>query len=179
MGFNFFKTVLDPIVQPLEEIGEGIYKVMEFIVKLMSFFPDFIKSTLEVFSPNKFLNDIIYGSFAAIGLLFNSISSALSPSNLYHKATNKIKQVNPPRGVMGLSKQKGPDGEYLAPEESNDRKCFPPTFARMILMVLCPPFALFLHVGLSRWYYVVLCAVLTVYGYYFPGLIYAALQILC
>jgi len=80
---------------------------------------------------------------------------------------------------MGLSKQKGPDGEYLAPEESNDRKCFPPTFARMILMVLCPPFALFLHVGLSRWYYVVLCAVLTVYGYYFPGLIYAALQILC
>jgi uncharacterized membrane protein YqaE (UPF0057 family) len=179
MGFNFFKTILDPVVQPLEDIGEGIYKVMEFIVKLMSFFPGFIKSVLEIFTPNKFLNDLIYGSFAAFGLVFKSLFSSLAPSNLYNIAKNKIKKENPESGLMGLPKQKGPDGKYLSPSESTDRKCFPPTFARMILMVLCPPFALFLHVGLSRWYYVVLCTVLTIYGYYFPGLIYAALQILC
>jgi len=167
------------IFDAIGNISKVFKSIGELAITIIHLFTNALNIIMEVFSPNKFLNDIIYGSFAAIGLLFNSISSALSPSNLYHKANNKIKQVNPPRGVMGLSKQKGPDGEYLAPEESNDRKCFPPTFARMILMVLCPPFALFLHVGLSRWYYVVLCAVLTVYGYYFPGLIYAALQILC
>ena len=51
MGFNFFKTILDPVVQPLEDIGEGIYKVMEFVVKLMAVLPNFIKSIFEIFTP--------------------------------------------------------------------------------------------------------------------------------
>ena len=178
MGFSldFFKTMLDPIVQPLEDIGEGIYKVMEFIIKLMSFFPAFIKSVLEIFTPNKFLNDLIGGTFAAFGIIYKSIFSSLTPSNLFSKIP---KQKNPPRGIMALHKQKGPDGKYLPSNKSSDRKCFPPTFARLFMMVLCPPFALFLHVGISRWYYIVLCTLLTIYGYYFPGLIYAALHILC
>ena len=67
MGFNFFKTILDPVIQPLEDIGEGIYKVMEFIVKIMSILPDFIKSIFEIFTPNKFLNDLVYGTFASFG----------------------------------------------------------------------------------------------------------------
>ncbi len=42
-----------------------------------------------------------------------------------------------------MHKQKGPDGTYIPANKSSDRKCFPPTFARLFMMVLCPPFALF------------------------------------
>ena len=59
------------------------------------------------------------------------------------------------------------------------QKCVRPTWLRLIIMVLCPPLALFMKVGLTGWYYVLLCTILTVYGYYFPGLIYATMHILC
>ena len=63
--------------------------------------------------------------------------------------------------------------------KSKGKKCMPPTMARMVMLMLCPPFALFLHLGLTGWVSIILCSLLTVYGYYFPGLIYAALHILC
>ena len=167
------------IFDAIGNIAKVFESIGELAINIVNLFTNALKILLEAFTPNKFLNDLIYGFFAAFGLLFHSLFSSLAPSNLINKISGKVKQVNPPRGIMGMHKQKGPDGKYLPANKSTDRKCFPPTFARMILMVLCPPFALFLHVGLARWYYVVLCAVLTVYGYYFPGLIYAALQILC
>ena len=167
------------LVKIFDAIGNiaNVFKsIGELAIILVNLFTSFLSIMLEVFTPNKFLNDLIGGTFAAFGIIYKSIFSSLTPSNLFSKIP---KQKNPPRGIMGMHKQKGPDGKYLPSNKSSDRKCFPPTFARLFMMVLCPPFALFLHVGISRWYYIVLCTLLTIYGYYFPGLIYAALHILC
>ena len=167
------------IFDAIGDIGKVFKSIGELFITIINLFVNGLNIVFEIFTPNKFLNDFVYGTFAAIGLFFNAIFGAISPSNLYNKVTAKIGKKNPEKGVFGMTKPQNADGTYVASAEANDRKCFPPTIARMILMILCPPFALFLHVGLSRWYYVVLCTILTIYGYYFPGLIYAALQILC
>ena len=173
---NPIEDIIKPIVDPIIMIAKSFVVIGEFILYILKMIPLLVTSIIEIFTPNKFLNDLIGGTFAAFGIIYKSIFSSLTPSNLFSKIP---KQKNPPRGIMALHKQKGPDGKYLPSNKSSDRKCFPPTFARLFMMVLCPPFALFLHVGISRWYYIVLCTLLTIYGYYFPGLIYAALHILC
>mgnify|MGYP001980610967 CR=1 FL=1 len=80
---------------------------------------------------------------------------------------------------IGYLKEKGPDGKYNNPHKSKGKKCLPPTMTRMVILMLCPPFALFLHLGLMGWVSIIICSLLTVYGFYFPGLIYATLHILC
>ena len=42
----------------------------------------------------------------------------------------------------------------------------------IIFLILCPPFAVFQSSGFV-FHEIFLCTILTVYGYYFPGLIYA------
>ena len=81
--------------------------------------------------------------------------------------------------IFGKKPEKDANGKYVNPVKSKGRKCIPPTMARMIILMLCPPFALFLHIGLSGWFSIVICSLLTIYGFYFPGLIYAVLHILC
>ena len=57
--------------------------------------------------------------------------------------------------------------------------CVPPTILNIIFLILCPPLALFLHTGIKGLFQVIVCSLLTLKAYYFPGLIYAALHILC
>ena len=65
--------------------------------------------------------------------------------------------------------------------ESIPKTCMAPSTFNLFLMVLCPPLALVLHNGLAltNFFNVLLCGILTVKLYYFPGLIFAAMHILC
>ena len=42
----------------------------------------------------------------------------------------------------------------------------------IVLLIICPPFAIFQAQGFAI-HKIFFCTLLTVYGYYFPGLIYA------
>ena len=57
--------------------------------------------------------------------------------------------------------------------------CASPTIMNIIILVLCPPLALFFDRGIQGLFHVLVCGLLTVKLYYFPGFIYAALHILC
>ena len=62
---------------------------------------------------------------------------------------------------------------------TNGKKCVPPTLFRLIIMILCPPLGLFLHLGLRGWLHVLIATFLTVFCFYFPGLLYVVLHVLC
>ena len=79
------------------------------------------------------------------------------------------------RGDKKEGTGKGPFG--VTPESKH--VCVAPTMVNLIILVLCPPLQLFLYKGMKGIVLVIICALLTYYCYYFPGLIFAALHVLC
>ena len=57
--------------------------------------------------------------------------------------------------------------------------CVPPTLMNIIILILCPPLAIFLDKGLKGFFPTIICSLMTYFLYYFPGLIFAALHVLC
>ena len=171
---------LKPLLGPLYSIIEGSLKLVEFLVILISKVPVLIQIAIQIFNPVNILNDSITGIFMGIKILFKGLIDALNPRNIFGKGKyDKCKDTG--SGFFGMRRPVNSKGKVTDINKSNDRKCVPPTLFRMIMLIICPPFALFQHVGLSNggWFNVIVCILLTVYGYYFPGLIYAILHILC
>ena len=76
-----------------------------------------------------------------------------------------------PNGVFGASNKDG--------SPKPNATCVPPSTLKLILMILCPPYVVFNKYGLLRgWHLTILCCYLT-YWYYFPGLMFACLHVLC
>ena len=69
---------------------------------------------------------------------------------------------------------------YKETQGGDTVKCLKPTTLRLILMVLCPPYAVFMKYGLLRGFlWILICWWLTYYCYYFPGLLFSALHTMC
>ena len=171
---------LDPIIKPLESIALGFVRLSELLVELIKFVIYIPKIAIAIFNPVTILNDMITGIIMGIKILFKGIIDALNPRSFFGKGKySKCKDKG--SGFFGMRRPVNNKGKVISRNNSSDRKCLPPTVLRMIIMILCPPFALFQHVGFSNggWFNVIICTLLTIYGYYFPGLIYAILHILC
>ena len=171
---------LDPLVKPLESIGLGFVRLGELLVELIKFVIYIPKIAIDLFNPVNIVNDSITGIFMGITILFKGILDALNPRNIFGKGKyDRCKDTG--SGLFGMRRPVDKKGKLINGKKVNDRKCVPPTLFRMIMLIICPPFALFQHVGFSNggWFNVIVCTLLTIYGYYFPGLIYAILHILC
>ena len=134
--------------------------IVKFFKLILTYLDDFIMLFLKafellpsIFNPKKLIDDIIYGvSFgikSVIGGMMSSISSGSSP--------NPVEET----------------------PESIPKVCVPPTLFNLIILIICPPLALFMNIGINNFYLTIICAILTIWGYYFPGLIFAALHIFC
>ena len=163
---SFLSPILDPILDPLKTILFGLIKLAELFIKLLGLLKYFFGLWKNILQPNKLIQQIIAGTFASINAVYIHIKNISSPTLLFSKVLPKNK--NSSKGLFGHNSS-----------SANKVKCIRPTWFRLVLMILCPPLALFMKVGLAGWYYVVLCTILTIYGYYFPGLIYATMHILC
>jgi uncharacterized membrane protein YqaE (UPF0057 family) len=136
--------------------------IMTFMITFLILLEDLIVIFVKlieiiplIFDPKRFINDIIFGITFAIrstfGGMFSSVDSGTSMRDAAaDEAQGKIPKV-----------------------------CVPPTLMNLIFLVICPPLALFLDRGLLGLFHVIVCSILTVKLYYFPGFIFAALHILC
>ena len=71
-------------------------------------------------------------------------------------------------------------GPFGVSKRDNNKTCIPPTMATLIMLVLCPPLSIFYK--FSFWEGIIpaiVCGVLCVKLYYFPGLLFASLMVLC
>ena len=65
----------------------------------------------------------------------------------------------------------------------SNRKCYAAPdgtipFTVIISTILCPPVGVFMEFGLSGWFQIMICGLLTLM-FYFPGLIYALILLYC
>ena len=152
---------LNAIFKPIVDIGIAIVKLAMFLIELLKMIPKIFSLFMIFTDPGKIIKDIMFGLFtgvymvaeATLDMLFGDMRRALG-------------------GEVDTGGNEGTIGNDA------EAKCIPPSMVKLLLMVLCPPLALMLDVGIGGLLYVIICSLLT-YFFYFPGLIYASLYVLC
>ena len=165
--------VLLPIVEPVLTIVESFLNVGSIVIVLITWIPELVKLALELFNPVKLVNDGITGFFLSFKILFTSIYDSVKDA-ISSPKYNKCKDNG--SGLFGMQRNKDGNGKIIG---TNGKKCVPPTLFRLIIMILCPPLGLFLHLGLKGWLHVLIATFLTLFCFYFPGLLYVVLHVLC
>ena len=142
-----------PMLFPVIMIAFVLIKCGDIIVPLVELVPKVIEAALLIFNPKKFIDDIIFGVGYAIKLVVGGMMDSMD------SGTDSNREVNP---------------------DDVPKVCIPPSLFNLALLVLCPPLAIMINFGgIKGIFLTVVCAILTVWCYYFPGLIFAAIHILC
>ena len=177
MVLEIVDMLLFPIAEPVKIILDAIVKLVELIVTLVTAIPQFLMAALQIFDPVSILNDVIAGTFLGLKLIIKSVADIFSsgPNFKY----NKCKDTG--EGLFGFRRNRDSNGNIIVGAENNEkgRKCVSPTILNLALTILCPPLSLFLHLGTRGWFHIIVCVFLTIKTYYFPGLIYAIMHIIC
>jgi uncharacterized membrane protein YqaE (UPF0057 family) len=157
-----------PAIGPLVMIGMTMILFGEFLIFLITEIPKLFKLALSIFTPEVFLRDLIFGLFTAIMMVIKTIGDLITGiietifNTIFGQSTG---------GFFGQGPQKNPKtGKMYNPKNKTCKR--PPSIFRYIILILCPPFYIFLNKGLSGWIYILIDLLLTAF-FYFPGLIYA------
>ena len=147
--------IFSTIVKALISTGEFVKLILTHLDDFIMLFVKVVEIIPLIFNPKKFIDDVIfaitYGIKSVVGGMISSMDS----------------------GTKSNNEDEGPN--------SGPKICMPPSIFNLIALVLCPPLAIMLNSnevfeGIFR---SIICAILTVWCYYFPGLIFAAIHILC
>jgi hypothetical protein len=141
-------------------IIKALVKIVEFFILILKYLDDFIMIFIKlieiiplIFNPKKFIDDLIFGISYSIKLVVGGMMDSIDSGTVSNKEEN-------------------PDDV--------PKVCMPPSLFNLIILLICPPLALMIHVGgVKGIFLTVICAILTVWCYYFPGFIFAAIHILC
>ena len=154
-------------------IGNFAVFLGELIIKLITIFPILIRLVFSILDPGNFLKDVVFGIIVGIEMLVKGVADIfIGKAQETGEKIPGFKNGLFPNGILGSSKE--------TKDAENTVRCLKPTTLRLILMVLCPPFAVFMKYGLLRgWFWIIICWILTYYFYYFPGLLFSALHTMC
>ena len=142
-----------PMLFPVIMIAFVLIKCKDVLIPLLELVPKAIEVVLLLFNPKKFIDDLIFGISYGIKLIVGGMMDSIDSGTVSNKEEN-------------------PDDV--------PKVCMSPSLFNLIILLICPPLALMIHVGgVKGIFLTVICAILTVWCYYFPGLIFAALHILC
>ena len=170
-------VILFPIAEPVKVIVDAILKLVEFVILLVTAIPEVLKVAINIFDPVAILNDLISGTFLGLKIILKSIGDIFKngPKYKYNQCTDAGE------GIFGFRRKRDENGNLIESVDKSikDRRCIEPTFINLLIMVLCPPLALFLHLGIRGWFQILVCVFLTIKTYYFPGLIYAVMHLIC
>ena len=130
-------------------------KIIFVVLKILKAFPKFLTIFTYLTDPSKIIKDSVYGVTSGIMMILNAIFG-----DLFRLITKPF--------VNGDNKNK---------KNNSKEACFNKSFINIIILVLCPPLAIFVKNGFKAIFNIIIAGILT-YFYYFPGLIYTSLYIL-
>jgi hypothetical protein len=147
-------AILVILMKPLIDIIKIVVMIIKIVAQLLALFPQIIETILLVFNPKKLMDDIIFGVTYGIKLVVGGMMDSMDAG------TKSNKEEDP---------------------DNVPKVCIPPSLFNLFVLIICPPLALLINYGsgLNGIFLVVICTILTVWCYYFPGLIFAAMHILC
>ena len=146
-------AILLILMKPLIDIIKIVVMIIKIIGQILALFPQIIETILLIFNPKKFIDDIIFSISYGIKLVVGGMMDSMDSGT---KSNSKETPDNVPK------------------------VCLPPSLFNLIILIICPPLALLINYGgIKGIFLTFVCALLTIWCYYFPGLIFAALHILC
>jgi uncharacterized membrane protein YqaE (UPF0057 family) len=170
-------TVVNGVFQgismaPMMLVVALLVLMRDLVIKILKVLPIMIRMAVSLLDPFSFVKDLLFGIMMGIEKLISGISDIfIGKAQESGEKIPGFKNGLFPNGVFGASKET---------QKGDTVKCLKPTTIRLILMILCPPFAVFMKYGLLRgWVWIIICWWLTYYCYYFPGLLFSALHTMC
>lgn len=143
-------------------IVRALINIVKFFILILTYLDDFIMIFVKIieiipliFNPKRLIDDVIFASTFTIKSVVGGMISSVDSG-----ASTNPEEDDP---------------------ESVPKLCASPSLFKLIILILCPPLSLLMNIGfgLNGLFLVVVCSILTVWCYYFPGLIFAALHIFC
>ena len=161
MVINAIFNLLRPIANPLHTMAETFEEALYLIGDLLELMSYIFLMIPVVFDPPRLVNDILYAITTSITLVIDRLMNSVS----FDSPDDGDKEES---GPMGLNKRE------------KEKVCIPPTLVHVIFLILCPPLAIFFKYDFfTAIIPVIICGVLCVKLYYFPGLLFATLMTLC
>jgi len=159
-GFlNMVLSPLESIFKPLISIFKTVLVLIQLFIELLKMLPKFFYMFNYITDPGKIISDAFYGFTTGIKMIIKTTIDTLMGKS--------IGLINPHvKDDSSNNKQKG----YT-------EDCLTPSLLEILILLLCPPLAIFIRKGLKGFFTIVITAVLT-YFYYLPGLVYASLYVL-
>ena len=184
-GIVIGKTVQEVVDTGTNSIFQGVSMIpillvvtllvlmKDLIIKILKVFPIMVRMAVQLLQPVSFVNDLVHGIIVGIEKLITGVADIfIGKAQESGEKIPGFKNGLFPNGILGASKE--------TKDAEDTVRCLKPTTIRLILMVLCPPFAVFMKYGLLRgWLWIIICWILTYYFYYFPGLLFSALHTMC
>ena len=154
--------VVDGIYNMLKGIinmFEGLFKILVEFTRLVELLFDIIPI---IFSPTELIDDIMFGVTFGINEMMKGISATIS------------------NGVSDPEDESAEQGPFALQSDDGGKTCMNPTYSTLFLLILCPPLAIIYKLGFLRGFVsAIICGVLCVKLFYFPGLLFAILHVLC
>ena len=144
-------VTLLPTIPPLIMISGFFAIVWDLFGPLFNIVIRFFELVPLLFNPAQLANEIITGTSVGLVMIIEKVMGFFNPAKY------------------------GPGAKPYTPESAMSRaekNCYSTSFMNLVLLIICPPFAVFQALGFS-FNEIFLCTLLTIYGYYFPGLLYA------
>ena len=153
--------IIDKIVNTLR----GIIKMFASLGKIMETFFRLFINVMElipvIFDPPRLIDDIMFAVTFGINRVFNIAKESASG------AFSSPEDDKKPKGPFGV-------------DDDVSTTCIDPTFSTILLLIICPPLAIFYKLGFWKGFIsAIICGVLCVKLFYFPGLLFAILHVLC
>ena len=148
----WFLPLIALYIPPIAMLIAFIIYFWKILVAIFSIIPPMMElAAMLLLNPTKLANEIITGTIVGITMVIEKAMGFFNPSKY------------------------GPDAKPYNAESAMSRaekNCYSTSFMNLVLLIICPPFAVFQAQGFA-FNEIFLCTLLTVYGYYFPGLLYA------
>ena len=160
MGFlNIILSPIETIFEPIVMVGQAVISSIKLLLDLIKIIPKLF-SLFEMFTdPGKVIRDAIFAVKTGFLMIFDALFGDIINIIINAFSYKNKKEKNIKTGEACFSVR------------------FSNSFIKYLILVLCPPMALFLHHGIRYFSYIIIASILT-YFYYFPGLIYVILYIL-
>ena len=163
-GFNIFEPLLSflkPITQPLVDMLNAVIEGAVLIGDILELLVDALKIIPIIFDPPKLIDDVMYGVTYGINTVMGGVMGSVDPQ----KPTEE-KQTSGPFGVNTT--------------KDSSMVCMSPSLSVILMLIICPPLAIFYKYSFIKAIIpAIICGVLCVKLYYFPGLLFASLMVLC
>jgi len=159
---------LIPMILPIVMLGVTMILLGDVFFLMLKMVPKFLKIAMNLFRPEAFIKDLVFGVFKSIYMILDTIGDLVLSTirSIFNAIFGQSLG-----GIFGHDEQRHPgNGKKFKPKNKICKR--PPSIFYYIILLLCPPIYVFMCKGLSGWIYILIDIALT-FLFYFPGLLYA------